>query len=145
MAKTIPFVQMYLSYLDAIEPLRDAERGRLFTACLSYAKTLDVPALKGRERLIFPMFKGQIDRDMAAYAEKCRINKKNGGLRSVANGSVRSQGEGEGKKERDGEGDPATAGSPPKPPRGGRGRQTKELPYSAVELAYIQKLREGED
>ena len=53
----------YHSYLNAMDPLNDAERGRLFTACLIYSKTGEVPDLRGTERFIFPQMKWQIDRD----------------------------------------------------------------------------------
>lgn len=67
----------YYSYLESIEPLDDAERGRLFTALLMYAKDGTIPELTGSERILFPTMKGQIDRDKAKYAEKCRKNAAN--------------------------------------------------------------------
>ena len=33
------YVCLYHSYLKSVEPLNDAERGRLFTACLTYSMT----------------------------------------------------------------------------------------------------------
>lgn len=68
---------MYHSYLKSIEPLNDAERGRLFTALLEYSSTGEAPELRGNERFIFPMMKEQIDMDAAKYAAKCSANKKN--------------------------------------------------------------------
>lgn len=62
----------YHSYLDALEPLTDAERGRLFVACLKYSKSGEVEHLSGNERFVFPVFRGQIDRDNAKYANKCK-------------------------------------------------------------------------
>lgn len=62
----------YHSYLDALEPLTDAERGRLFVACLKYSKSGEVGHLSGNERFVFPVFRGQIDRDNAKYANKCK-------------------------------------------------------------------------
>lgn len=62
----------YYSYLDALEPLTDAERGRLFVACLKYSKSGEVEHLSGNERFVFPVFRGQIDRDNAKYANKCK-------------------------------------------------------------------------
>ena len=59
----------YHSYLDAMEPLTDAERGRLFVACLEYSKSGATRHLSGNERFIFPMLRAQIDRDKAAYQE----------------------------------------------------------------------------
>ena len=76
------YIKLFLDYLDAIEPLGDAERGRLFTALLEYAKTGEVPQLGGNERFIFPMMKATLDRDIAATeeaAERSRENGKKGG------------------------------------------------------------------
>ena len=47
----------YHSYLKSIEPLNDAERGRLFTALLEYSSTGAEPELRGNERYIFPMMR----------------------------------------------------------------------------------------
>lgn len=72
----------YHSYLDAIEPLNDAERGRLFTACLEYSMTGVAPDLRGNERFLFPALRSQIDRDAEKYilfSEKQAENGKKGG------------------------------------------------------------------
>ena len=53
----------YHSFLKSVEPLSDAERGRLFTVCLEYSKTGIVPELRGNERFIFPTIKYKIDYD----------------------------------------------------------------------------------
>ncbi|MBS7403569.1 MAG: hypothetical protein KIG37_08555, partial [Oscillospiraceae bacterium] len=81
----------YHSYLDAMEMLNDAERGRLFTALLIYSSTGEAPELRGNERFIFPSMKSQIDRDIAKYKRKCEKNRANGSerQRTVANGSER--------------------------------------------------------
>ena len=34
----ITYIKVFVDYLDAIEPLDDAERGRLFTSLLEYAR-----------------------------------------------------------------------------------------------------------
>jgi len=60
----------YHSFLETIEPLSDAERGRLFTACLEYSRTGKTPDLSGNERFIFPSIKSQIDRDNAKYEDR---------------------------------------------------------------------------
>ena len=46
------YIKLFVDYLDAIEPLGDAERGRLFTALLDYARTGEAPRLSGNERFI---------------------------------------------------------------------------------------------
>ena len=66
------------SYLRSIEPLNDAERGRLFTACLYYSETGVEQKLQGNERFIFPTIKDQIDRDKIHYEETVLKNKQNG-------------------------------------------------------------------
>jgi hypothetical protein len=71
----------YHSYLDALEPLTDAERGRLFVACLKYSKSGEVGHLSGNERFVFPVFRGQIDRDNAKYARKCKKQADNANKR----------------------------------------------------------------
>lgn len=71
----------YHSYLDALEPLTDAERGRLFVACLKYSKSGEAEHLSGNERFVFPVFRGQIDRDNAKYANKCKKQADNANKR----------------------------------------------------------------
>lgn len=61
----LTYLKVFVDYLDAIEPLSDAERGRLFTALLEYGRTGVAPQLGGNERFLFPMMKAQIDRDKA--------------------------------------------------------------------------------
>lgn len=68
----------YHSYLKSIEPLNDAERGRLFTALLEYSISGAAPELRGNERYIFPTMKEQIDRDKAKYEAKCAAQSENG-------------------------------------------------------------------
>ena len=75
----------YHSYLEAMEQLNDAERGRLFTACLTYSKTGEAPELRGNERFVFPAFRSQIDRDNANYEETCKKRSKSASMRWDAN------------------------------------------------------------
>ena len=63
------YIKLFVDYLDAIEPLGDAERGRLFTSLLEYARDGAAPQLCGNERFLFPMMKSQIDRDNKALQE----------------------------------------------------------------------------
>ena len=65
----ITYIKVFVDYLDAIEPLGDAERGRLFTSLLTYAKSGEVPQLNGNERFLFPMMRAQIDRDVLSKDE----------------------------------------------------------------------------
>lgn len=65
----VTYIKLFVDYLDAIEPLGDAERGRLFTSLLTYARTGEVPQLGGNERFLFPMMRAQIDRDTLSKEE----------------------------------------------------------------------------
>lgn len=71
------FFPAYHSYLKSIEPLTNAECGRLFRACLEYSMTGAVPELRGNERFIFPMIRQQIDRDREKYNSKFEKNRQN--------------------------------------------------------------------
>ena len=75
----------YHSYLEAIEPLTDAERGRLWTALLEYSSTGTEPELRGGERYVYPLMKAQIDRDSNKYEKKCEVNRANGSIGGQAN------------------------------------------------------------
>ena len=85
------YFNAYHSYLEAIELLNDAERGRLFTACLFYSMTGEVPELRGNERFAFAGMKSQIDRDSKQYENRCEINRKNGSLGGQTKPSERYQ------------------------------------------------------
>lgn len=95
---SMTYIKLFIDYLDAIEPLGDAERGRLFTSLLEYAKSGEAPQLSGNERFIFPMIRAQIDRDRAAFdAESQRISEarreagKKGGLAKAGKRGKRKQ------------------------------------------------------
>ena len=73
----IEYFCCYHSYLEAMEELNDAEKGRLFTACLMYSMTGEAQQLKGNERFVFPAFRAQIDRDNQRYDDKCKKQSDN--------------------------------------------------------------------
>ncbi|MDE7220879.1 MAG: hypothetical protein K2O45_14885, partial [Oscillospiraceae bacterium] len=74
----LTYIKIFVDCLDAIEPLDDGERGRLFTALLQYARTGEATGLQGNERFLFPMLRAQLDREAAAYAELCETNRLKG-------------------------------------------------------------------
>ena len=77
------YIKIFLDDLEAMEALSDAERGRLLTAMLKYAQSGEVPQLSGNERILFPIFRGRIDRDAAdidSLSEKKREAGRAGGL-----------------------------------------------------------------
>lgn len=71
-------MKVFTDFAKAIEPLSDAEKGRLFTAMLEYAETSTEPRFSGNERFIWPTAKLNIDRE-AAYCEKQAENGRKGG------------------------------------------------------------------
>jgi len=76
----------YHSYLKSIELLSDAERGRLFTACLSYSMTGIEPELRGNEKFAWSSIRSQIDRDKETYEAKCQTNSENAKRRNATAG-----------------------------------------------------------
>ena len=72
------YIKIFHDCLECMEPLDDAERGRLFTALLEYARTGEAPALQGNERFVFPALRTQLDRDAASYESLCETNQRNG-------------------------------------------------------------------
>ena len=76
----------YHSYLEWMESLSDAEKGRLFVACLEYSKSGKEPELRGNEKVIFPAVRRQIDRDREVYEQKCERLRQNGAKGGKANG-----------------------------------------------------------
>lgn len=72
------YVKAFFDWIEQTAALEDDERGRLFVAILEYARSGIAPDLAGRESILFPVFKSQVDRDLensTAYAE----NGKKGG------------------------------------------------------------------
>ena len=68
------YLKVFTDFAEAIEPINDAEAGRLFRAMLKYAETGETPIFSGNEKYIWPTAKLNIDRE-AAY---CEYRKKNG-------------------------------------------------------------------
>ena len=81
---------LYISYLESLTPFSDDEIGRMVKAMLTYAETGEDHRFDGNERFIWPSLKAQIDRDKAAYQDRCEKNRANGakGGRPPKNQSV---------------------------------------------------------
>jgi hypothetical protein len=71
----------YHSYLENMKRLNDAERGRLFTACLEYSMTGTEPDISGNESIAWDAIRGQIDRDANEYEKRCKSQAKNANKR----------------------------------------------------------------
>lgn len=67
----------YNSWLKALEPFGDAERGRMWTALLEYSNGLAIDGhSSGNERFILPMLLDQIDRDTQKNEKKSQTLKE---------------------------------------------------------------------
>lgn len=84
------YVCLYVSYSETLAPFSDEEIGKIVNAMLAYAATGENPRFDGNERFIWPTIKAQIDRDEAAYQERCEKNRLNGvkGGRPIKNQMV---------------------------------------------------------
>ena len=71
-------LKIYLSFEDDTECLSDAERGRLLLAMVRYAKDGTEPNLSGNERFLWPVVRGQIDRDIDVYESKVSAGRAGG-------------------------------------------------------------------
>lgn len=144
------YFKVFHSYLKSIEPLNDAERGRLFTAMLEYSITGVEPKLGGNERFIFPTMKANLDREIESYrntVEANRENGKKGGRPSKPKESEKTHSlfekPNESEKSQDKDKDKDKDIYPPKSPQGGT---TKFHPPSVEEVrAYCQERRNGID
>lgn len=67
------YLKVFTDFEEAIEPINDAEAGRLFRAMLKYARTGETPQFSGNERYVWPTAKLHIDREVA-FSEKQRRN-----------------------------------------------------------------------
>ena len=88
------FFKCFHNYRKKIEKLSDQEVGRLFRALMEYSECGTAPELTGRESIAFDFIAEDIDRDSAAYSQKCKVNAENGSLggkRTRANGSERKR------------------------------------------------------
>lgn len=72
------YVKAFFDWIEQVSALEDDEKGRLFVAILEYARSGEVPDMQGRESILFPVFKSQIDRDMESCTKQSENGKKGG-------------------------------------------------------------------
>ena len=75
------YVKAFYDWPEQMSALKDDEKGRLFVAILKYGETGEIPEMQGAERILFPVFKAQIDRD-AGRSEREMERIKEKGLRA---------------------------------------------------------------
>lgn len=101
------YIKLFYDWLEVTAELTFEEKGRLIDALVAYARG-EERRLTGNERFVFPMFRSQIDRDAAAYAEvsaKRRSAGSKGGRQRLANASRCNHEKGEGEDENEGHGE----------------------------------------
>lgn len=72
------YLKVFTDFAKVLEPLGDAEIGRLFIAMLEYTERGAEPDFRGNERFIWPTAKLQIDRTVEEYNNICNKNRENG-------------------------------------------------------------------
>ena len=74
----MPYVCLYLDYLDSFRELSDVACGKLIKAMLHYAHTGEELRLTGAARILWPSVRSQMDRDARKYQDRCETNRING-------------------------------------------------------------------
>ncbi len=103
---SLSYVKIFCDLSYALEELDDGECGRLFRAILAYAGGGEMPELTGQERVVFPILRGQIDRDIRVYETRSELMKNGREKRTVSARSMDGADACEGGKEEIGIGGP---------------------------------------
>ena len=72
------YLKVFTDFAEVIEPLSDAERGRLFMSMLQYASTGEAGTLSGAERFVWPIAKQNIDRTRVEAGRNAACGSKGG-------------------------------------------------------------------
>ena len=72
------YLKVFTDFAEVIEPLSDAERGRLFMSMLQYASTGEAGTLSGAERFVWPTAKQNIDRTRVEAERNSACGSKGG-------------------------------------------------------------------
>lgn len=81
------YVKVFYDWEEVTSTLSDAERGRLITALVLYARSGEIIELCGAERHVFPTLRAQVDRDNESYEKSI----KNGTLGGAPIGNKNAQ------------------------------------------------------
>lgn len=95
---SLGYIKIPVDHLDAIELLGDAEKGRLLTSLMVYAKTGEALELGGNERYIFAVLKTYIDREIEKEKALAQEQSEKSDLISKIRSEAGKQG-GRGKKQ----------------------------------------------
>lgn len=83
------YLKVFTDFIDELEEYGDAERGRLFTAMLEYARTGAEPGFRGNERFIWKSVKASIDRERDTYDRMAERARNVASQRAASNDIVR--------------------------------------------------------
>ena len=83
----VKYIKIFLDNLEMLEALTDTQRGKLILLMMQYAKNRKVPQCRGVMRYVFPIFRAQIDREIAGMEARgeaqSRGGKKSAGRRKL--------------------------------------------------------------
>lgn len=71
------YLKVFTDFATSMDPLSDAEKGRLFMAMLKYAESGAAPDLRGGERFLWAVAKQMIDRELESYEAVRERNRNN--------------------------------------------------------------------
>ena len=74
----IAYIKVFFDFDERTEALSDPEKERLLLAMVRYAARGDEPILKGSERILWPVFRKEIDHQMAVYNTRIENGNKGG-------------------------------------------------------------------
>lgn len=72
------FICLYFSWLETGATLTDEEFGRMCRAGLQYGLDRTEPDLPGNDKILFPVMKWQVDRDVSKFDEICQKRREAG-------------------------------------------------------------------
>lgn len=133
------YLKVFVDFVDVIEPLTDAETGRLFRGMLRYAQSGEEPEGSGNERYLWGLAKQIINRE-AKTLETKRENGKAGGRPrnqekpNESKGNQEKPNESYKDKDNDKEKDKDNFSSPP------GGGEEKDAPAADPGLAKVMNL-----
>lgn len=125
----------YNSWLRAIQPYADAERGRIFTALLNYSSTGQTAELGGNERFLLPSLYDQIDRDTEKAARISKTQRANQAKpRTTSPNSPKDQNQNPDQDKAQDQ----TQANPPEPPGGGTKTRRRASDTEALLDSFTQ-------
>lgn len=73
------FIKIDFAWMEATQTLTDAEKGRLVTDLVLYARDgVEPEDFRGNERYVFPVFKAQVDREKQRREQNAACYRNNG-------------------------------------------------------------------